>query len=52
MDIKSLKIISNNLPSNPGVYQFFEPQDEQEESTLTGTFQGGPCTKATQPATS
>ena len=27
MDIKSLKIISNNLPSNPGVYQFFDSKN-------------------------
>ena len=27
MDIKSLKIISNNLPTNPGVYQFFDSRN-------------------------
>ena len=27
MDIKGLKIISNNLPSNPGVYQFFDSKN-------------------------
>jgi excinuclease ABC subunit C len=27
MDIKSLKIISNNLPNTPGVYQFFDSKN-------------------------
>ena len=27
MDIESLKIISKNLPSNPGVYQFFDSKN-------------------------
>jgi len=28
MDIKSLKTISNNLPTTPGVYQFFDSKNK------------------------